>query len=100
MHAASLFRLLILSAIWGGSFLFMRIVVPVLGPALMMEARVLLAALFLAAVARFLRKPLGWRTHWRHFLILGFFNSALPLPLPTSAFFCLLSDRFIFATIM
>jgi drug/metabolite transporter (DMT)-like permease len=49
MNAASVARLLILSAIWGGSFIFMRIAVPALGPVVLMELRVLLAALFLAA---------------------------------------------------
>lgn len=78
MTTASLFRLLILSAIWGGSFLFMRIGAPALGPVALMESRVLLAALFLAGVAALLRRPLGWRAHWRHYLILGLFNSALP----------------------
>lgn len=78
MDAASLFRLLILSAIWGGSFLFLRIGAPALGPAALMAARVLLAALFLAAVAAWLRRPLAARAHWRHYLILGLVNSALP----------------------
>jgi drug/metabolite transporter (DMT)-like permease len=75
---ASLFRLLILSAIWGGSFLLIRMGAPALGPVPLMEARVLLAALFLAAVALLLRRPLAWRMHWRHYLVIGLFNSALP----------------------
>ncbi len=78
MTAASLARLLILSAIWGGSFLLIRIGAPALGPVPLMEARVLLAALFLAAVALLLRRPLAWRAHWRHYLVIGLFNSALP----------------------
>ena len=78
MTAASLARLLILSAIWGGSFLLIRIGAPALGPVPLMEARVLLAALFLAAVALLLSRPLAWRAHWRHYLFVGFFNSALP----------------------
>ena len=78
MTAASLLRLLLLSAIWGGSFLLIRIGAPALGPVPLMEARVLLAALFLAAVALVLRRPLAWRTHWRHYLLVGFLNSALP----------------------
>ncbi|MBI5108316.1 MAG: DMT family transporter [Rhodocyclales bacterium] len=78
MSAASLFRLLLLSAIWGGSFLLIRIGAPVLGPVALMEARVLLAALFLAAVALVLGRPLDWRIHWRHYLVIGLLNSALP----------------------
>lgn len=78
MDTASLFRLVVLSAIWGASFLLLRIGAPALGPAALMEARVLLAALFLAGVALALRRPLAWRVHWRHYLILGLANSALP----------------------
>jgi drug/metabolite transporter (DMT)-like permease len=78
MPTTSLAQLLILAAIWGGSFLFMRIGAPVLGPAVLMEARVLFAALFLFAVALYLRRALDWRVHWRHYLVIGFFNSALP----------------------
>lgn len=78
MNAASIIRLLILSAIWGGSFIFMRVAVPALGPVVLMELRVLLAALFLAGVAHFLKSSLAAGAHWQHYLILGFFNSALP----------------------
>jgi len=78
MTPASLARLLALSAIWGASFLFMRIGAPVLGPTLLIACRVLLAALFLAVVGAVLRKPLDARRNARHYLILGLFNSALP----------------------
>jgi drug/metabolite transporter (DMT)-like permease len=78
MNTTNLLRLISLAAIWGGSFLFMRIAAPVLGPAVLIEFRVLLAALFLAAVGLFLRKRLDLRANWRHYFILGFFNSALP----------------------
>lgn len=78
MTPASLLRLLALSAIWGASFLFMRIAVPALGPAWLIEARVAFAALFLAVVALWLRRPLALGRHWRHYLILGAFNTALP----------------------
>jgi drug/metabolite transporter (DMT)-like permease len=47
MTAGSALRLLVLSAIWGGSFLFMRIGAPVLGPAWLIQFRVGIAALFL-----------------------------------------------------
>ena len=78
MNTANLLRLVLLAAIWGGSFLFMRISAPVLGPAVLIELRVLFAALFLAAVGLVLKKRLHLRAHWKHYFILGFFNSALP----------------------
>jgi len=79
MSTASLLRLLLLAAIWGASFLFLRIAVPALGAAWLIAARVLLAALLLWAVARALREPpLALRRHGRHYLVLGLFNTALP----------------------
>jgi drug/metabolite transporter (DMT)-like permease len=78
MTAASLVRLLALSAIWGASFLFMRMGAPVLGPTLLIGCRVLFAALFLAVVGATLRKPLDARRNAVHYLVLGLFNSALP----------------------
>jgi drug/metabolite transporter (DMT)-like permease len=71
MSTASLIRLLSLSAIWGGSFLFMRIGAPALGPVLLIALRVGLAALFLLGVGRVLGKRLDLRRDWKHFLLLG-----------------------------
>lgn len=71
-------RLILLAAIWGSSFLFLRICAPVLGPAVLIEYRVGFAALFLLAVGLLLKKGLDVRRNWRHFLILGLLNSALP----------------------
>lgn len=78
MSTANLLRLILLAAIWGGSFLFMRIAAPVLGAAVLIEYRVLFAAIFLAVVSLFLKKSLDWKQHWKHYFILGLFNSALP----------------------
>lgn len=78
MNTANLLRLVLLAAIWGGSFLFMRIAAPVLGAAVLIEYRVLFAAIFLGVVGVFLKKSLDWKQHWKHYFILGLFNSALP----------------------
>ncbi|GJI90580.1 MULTISPECIES: DMT family transporter [Duganella] len=78
MSTANLLRLIFLAAIWGGSFLFMRIAAPVLGAAVLIEYRVLFASLFLAVIALVLKKPLNLRQNWKHYLILGLFNSAVP----------------------
>ena len=78
MTATHMLRLLLLAAIWGGSFLFMRVCAPVLGAAVLVESRVLLAALFLALVGLVLKKRLEWSAHWKHYFILAFFNSAFP----------------------
>lgn len=81
MDVASIFRLIALAAIWGGSFLFMRIGAPVFGPGVMIELRVGLAALFLWLVCRFLGRQTRLRQQWRHFLVIGLLNSALPFML-------------------
>lgn len=78
MNSASLIRLLILSAIFGTSFVFIRLGVPVLGPITLIACRVLLAALFLAVVGSVVRHPLQIRRNGAHFLVLGLFNTALP----------------------
>ena len=78
MGPGSIVRLLSLAAIWGASFLFMRIAVPELGPAWLMFGRVLSAAVFLALVALVLKRGLPLRAHALHFMILSFFNTALP----------------------
>ncbi|WDE04774.1 DMT family transporter [Thalassomonas viridans] len=78
MPVASLFRLITLAAIWGGSFLFMRVVANPLGSAVLIEARVVFAAITLFVIALYLKKKLKFMAHSKHFFILGFFNSALP----------------------
>ncbi|WP_428775128.1 DMT family transporter [Vibrio sp.] len=78
MSAASFLRLLTLAAIWGGSFLFMRLAAHSFGPAYLIEARVGLAALSLLIMASMLGRSLPFRQHWRHFMLLALFNSALP----------------------
>jgi drug/metabolite transporter (DMT)-like permease len=78
----STLRLLFLAAIWGGSFLFFRIGAPVFGPGVLIELRLGIAAVFLWGVCRWwLRRRLDWRRHWRHFFVVGLFNSALPFVL-------------------
>ncbi len=51
MTAAALRRLLLLSALWGGSFIFIRVAVPLLGPIFTTEARVLIAGLTLLDIS-------------------------------------------------
>jgi drug/metabolite transporter (DMT)-like permease len=81
MDTASVFRLFLLAAIWGGSFLFMRIGVPVFGPAALIAFRVAIAAVFLWLASVPLKKSLEFRRHWRHYLIIGLLNSAFPFVL-------------------
>jgi drug/metabolite transporter (DMT)-like permease len=81
MSSANVIKLLVLAAIWGASFLFMRIAAPVLGPVAVVTARLVLGALFLLGVALIQRRSLDFKAHWKHFLILGFLNTAFPFTL-------------------
>ncbi|PML56197.1 hypothetical protein BCT81_08660 [Vibrio sp. 10N.261.52.A1] len=74
----SYFKLIMLAAIWGGSFLFMRIAANPLGPAVLIEARVFCAAITLLLVSFYLKRKLSFNAHSKHFFILGLFNTALP----------------------
>jgi drug/metabolite transporter (DMT)-like permease len=47
MQLINIIQLLILAALWGGSFLFLRIAAPIIGPIWLIEIRVLLAGLVL-----------------------------------------------------
>lgn len=78
MRASDLVRLLSLAAIWGASFLFARIAVPSLGAAWLTELRVALAGIVMTAYAVSIGVKLAPLRHWRHYVILGLFNTALP----------------------
>ncbi len=85
MPAASLFRLLLLAAIWGGSFLFMRIAAPAVGATATTFGRLLFATAGLAAVLLALRVPLEFRGRLRAAVAIGLINSALPFLLFAAA---------------
>ena len=74
-------ELLLLAAIWGASFLFMRIGAPELGPVALIAMRVGIAALVLAPVLRSAAARIALRRHALPLLIVGVFNSALPFSL-------------------
>jgi drug/metabolite transporter (DMT)-like permease len=77
--------LFLLAAIWGASFLFIRIAVPALGPTTLVVARVLIAALVLLAYAALIRQKIALRERWRGFLLLGAINAAIPFTLIATA---------------
>lgn len=69
-----------LSALWGASFLFIRIASPSLGPLVMAALRVALACLALALLMRGMRHAWPWR-RWRELLLLSVLSIALPFVL-------------------
>ena len=75
--------LILLSAIWGASFLFLRIASPVFGPFFLIEMRVASALLVLLPVCIALGKQHEIASNWRPILLLSFCNMTIP--------FCLLA---------
>ncbi|MFS8974184.1 DMT family transporter [Cupriavidus necator] len=78
MKLADLARLLALAAIWGASFLFIRIGAPVLGPMPTAFVRVFIGAVTLAACLPLLRLRWDMRGKWPAVLVLGVVNSGIP----------------------
>ena len=78
MNAAAFAQLMLLGALWGAAFMFMRIAVPEFGALALAAARVGLALVIMAAVALVLRERLGFRRRWRAYLGVGAVNTALP----------------------
>lgn len=78
MRTADLSRLVLLAAIWGGSFLFVRMAVGAIGPLWLTELRVGLAAIAMLIYARASGFGLDLAHNWRPYLVLGVLNTALP----------------------
>jgi drug/metabolite transporter (DMT)-like permease len=78
LRAGDAARLILLAAIWGASFMFMRIAAPVLGPVLTADLRMLVAGIALAAYFRAIGFDAQWRRWWREYAVVGLLNSGLP----------------------
>ncbi len=85
MRTRDIGELLLLSALWGGSFLCIRIAAPVLGPIALIELRVLIAGIALLIYAVLTKMKLNLRKHWRYYLMVGILNSAIPFTLIATA---------------
>ena len=77
--------LLALAALWGASFLFMRVAVPSLGPVVLADARVAIAGVALLAYGAIIGALPSLRARWRDYLLLGAINAALPFTLLSAA---------------
>jgi drug/metabolite transporter (DMT)-like permease len=85
MRARDLAAIFLLAALWGGSFLFIRIAAPALGPFPLSAGRVMLAALVLWVGMRALGQRPALRSNARKLLILGALNAAIPFSLIAAA---------------
>ncbi|TAJ21187.1 MAG: DMT family transporter [Planctomycetota bacterium] len=73
--------LLLLGAIWGASFLFMRVAAPEFGPLALIELRVAIAAAFLGGVLAARGELMALRKDALHLSVVGALNSAIPFSL-------------------
>ena len=71
-------RLLALAAIWGASFLFMRIAAPAFGSINTTFLRVFFALVGLAAMLLLLRTPMQFHGKLKAIMVLGIINSGVP----------------------
>ena len=78
MRLADAARLLTLAALWGASFLFIRIAAPAIGPVATADVRMLIAGGALAAYFALTGFDAQWRRWWRYYLAIGVLNSAAP----------------------
>jgi drug/metabolite transporter (DMT)-like permease len=78
VRTSDLSELLLLAALWGASFLFMRMGAAEFGPVALVAVRVGGAALFLMPLLQLRGQMDVLRRHWRPIFVVGLTNSALP----------------------
>jgi drug/metabolite transporter (DMT)-like permease len=74
-------RLVLLAALWGGAFIFLRSVSPVFGAVPTAGTRVLIGGSFLLGWFALTRYPMRWRGFNRHYAVVGTFMCAIPFSL-------------------
>ena len=78
MKPSDLAELIVLAALWGASFLFMRMGAGEFGPVALSAVRVIGATLFLLPLLNARGQVEALKQHWRSIFIVGVINSALP----------------------
>lgn len=70
--------LILVSAIWGSSFIFMKVLVPIYGIAMTSSFRLLSASFFLLILFAFQKYKINWKQNYMIFMVIGIGNSAIP----------------------
>ncbi len=81
VNPVDIFRLLSLAAIWGASFLFMRIIAPVIGTIPTAFFRVSIAAMGLLVILGLMRISWDFKGKLKTVMLLGVINSGIPATL-------------------
>ncbi|WP_259365644.1 DMT family transporter [Colwellia sp. MB02u-6] len=79
-HKASI-ELLLLAAIWGASFMFMRVGSPEFGPIVFATLRTGIAAIFLIMCLVLFKETNALKGRWRDIFVVGALNTAIPFTL-------------------
>lgn len=79
-HKASI-ELLLLAAIWGASFMFMRVGAPEFGPIVFAALRTGIAAIFLITCLVLFKETKALKGRWRDIFVVGALNTAIPFTL-------------------
>ena len=70
--------LILISSLWGSSFIFMKVLSPVFGPILVSSLRLLGASLFLYIYMRLTKMKISFKRNILFFMTIGIINSAIP----------------------
>lgn len=78
MRSIDIFRLVLLAALWGGSFTFVRVGAPALGAIWFTLTRALVGSVLLLAWLRLSGVKFDLRRNWKAYLLIGAVNTAFP----------------------
>ncbi len=81
MKVSDTLLLILLAAIWGSSFVFMRATADVFGPIALIAIRISVAALFMLVFLLQKKRRKEFFNHWKILLLIGAMNSAIPFSL-------------------
>jgi drug/metabolite transporter (DMT)-like permease len=78
MNRAAFGQLLLLGALWGAAFMFLRIAAPEFGALALAGGRIAMAAVAMLLLLLIIRTPTHFKTHWKKYVVIGGVNTSLP----------------------
>ena len=81
MKITDLIKLIALAAIWGSSFIYMRILAPVIGAIPTANLRVLIAGIVLTLYLKAIKFDSNWKKNGLQYLLIGLIGSGIPFSL-------------------
>lgn len=81
MKPSAMLEFVLLAALWGGSFIFIRVSVHDFGPIALAEMRVIIAAVCLLPLAAWRGETQALKSNWGHLIVCGVLSYGLPFAL-------------------